>query len=698
MVVTAILVMGSLGFLAAVLLSVAARVFYVKEDPRIESIKDVLPGVNCGGCGLPGCAAAAAAIAKGKAPFYICLVSGPETSDAIARIMGVASAFRESQVTLIQCKSSRRVETRYHYAGAPDCRAEAALYGGSKQCETACLGHGTCLAACRFNAIRMGRDHIPVIDPGKCKKCRQCARVCPTGVISIVGVTAHLLHLNQSNECLAPCVQKCPAQIDVPRYIQKLRQGDLAGALLTIKERNPLPLTCGRVCLHPCENICRRNIADHGVAINRLQRFLSEWEMESGRRLPIKCAPDTGHRVAIVGGGPAGLSCAYFLRRLGHRPTIFEAKPKLGGMLTYGIPEYRLPKRIVDWEINGILQLGIEVRTRCVIGQGFNLQTLENEGFEAVFLGIGAWVVPPLGIPGETAQGVIASLAFLDQVGRTLYNLENLHVVVIGESNTAIDCSRSGIRLRAKSVTVLCPCIRKDMSANKRDIDRAMEEGVQILFLTQPTRVMTDPVGHVTHLAYCRLTENTEIAGKQVRPNPIPGYEALLKADTVIVALERKPDLACLQEPHKPFPFKATAHHTLAVDADTLQTDLPHVFAAGDLYTGRATVIKAVSGGRQAARSIHYLLTQGRIPRPQNIQKKIIPKSILKHVTVADHIPRVRIREVPVEIRCRSFTEEVKGSISKANALLEARRCLNCGLVCFDSGQDDTDITFSLPK
>ncbi len=688
MIVTSMLVMGSLGFLAAMLLAVASKVFYVKEDPRIQSIKDALPGVNCGGCGLPGCAAAAAAIVQGKSPYYICLVGGDDTVGALARIMGVTPAFKAPQVTLIRCKSSQRVETRYHYAGAPSCRAEAVLYGGSKQCEMACLGHGTCIRACRFNAIRMGRNHIPVIDPGKCKQCRQCAKVCPNGVISIVGLTARLLHLNQTKECLAPCVQKCPAQIDVPRYIQQLRQKDFAGALLTIKERNPLPLTCGRVCLHPCENICRRNIADHGVAINRLQRFLSEWEMEAGRRLFIDCAPDTGQRVAIVGGGPAGLSCAYFLRRIGHRPTIFEAKPKLGGMLTYGIPEYRLPKRVVDWEIDGILQLGIEVRTQRVFGQNFNLQTLQDEGFEAVFLGIGAWMVPPLGIPGETAEGVITSLAFLDQVGRTLHSLHNRQVVVIGESNTAMDCSRSCIRLGAESVTVLCPCIRKDMSANKRDIDRAMEEGVHILFLTQPFQMVADTAGHVIHLEYSRLTEPTKANNDKFRSSPISGSETLLHADTVIVALERKPDLACLDDGHKSFTFKETAHHTLAVNADTLQTDLPHVFAAGDMHTGRATVIKAVAGGRRAARSIHCFLTREGITIPENLQKNIIPKSILKHVTVTDHIPRVRIREVPVEIRRRSFTEEVKGSISQANAFLEARRCLNCGLVCYDSDKE----------
>ena len=688
MIFTSILVMGGLGFFAAILLSVAAKLFYVAEDPRIQSIKDVLPGLNCSVCGLPGCAAAATAIVKGKASCYVCMAGGPQTADAVARIMGIAPAFLGPQVVRMRCKSSRRVETLYHYGGAKNCRAEEALYGGSKQCETACLGHGTCVAACRFDAIRMGPDQIPVIDPAKCKKCRQCVKVCPSKVITIVSMNDHLLYLNQADDCLAPCVQKCPAQVDVPRYIQQLRHEDFAGALLTIKERTPLPLTCGRVCLHLCENICRRNIADHGVAINRLQRFLSDWEMQSGRRLSIPCAPETGRRVAVVGGGPAGLSRAYFLRRLGHQPTIFEAKPKLGGMLTYAIPEYRLPKKIVDWEIEGIVQLGIEVRTRQVLGRDFNLQSLLYQGFEAVFLGIGAWKVPPLDIPGDTAEGVIASLVFLDQVGNELKSLRGRKVVVVGESNTAMDCSRSCIRLEAESVTVLCPCNRKEMSARKRDVEHAMEEGVHILFLTQPNRIMADSSGHVTHVEFSRLSEEVEAGTDTIRLSSIIGSKALHPADVVIDALERKPDLNCLNDASKPFRFKETAHQTLDVDADTLQTGLPHVFAAGDLYTGRATVIKAVAGGRQAARSIHYFITQGKIPLAANLQKKVIPKSILRHIAVTDHIPRVGIKDLPVDIRRRSFTEEVIGSISRDSSLLESRRCLNCGVVCYDSGKE----------
>lgn len=678
MITLSTLLLLGLGFTAAVILSVASRALYVEEDPRIRDIEMVLPGANCGGCGLPGCTAAAKAIVEGKAPADVCIAGGMDTNQMVAEVMGMEVEYKEPQIATIRCIGGKRADKLYLYEGAQDCRAEAMLYDGDKQCTFGCLGLGSCVKVCPFEAIHMGPDNLPVVNPNRCKGCGRCADICPRGVITIISMTARLLHFNEDSDCLAPCVQRCPAQINVPLYIRKIREGDLAGALLTIKERNPLPLVCGRVCLHQCENICRRNIADHGVAINRLQRYVGEWEMNSGTRVPITCAPDTGRKVAVIGGGPAGLSCAYFLRRLGHHPVIFEAMPKLGGMLRYGIPEYRMPNDILDWEIEGILKLGIETRTNVKLGKDFDIKSLEDDGFEAFFLGIGAWTVPPLDIPGEDANEVIGSVDFLTSVGIKIKTLANQRIVIIGESNTAMDCSRSSIRLGAKSVTVICPCIKKDMSANKRDVDRAMEEGAQFLFLTEPNRVISDEKDTVTHLEYIRMElEETGKPGKS-KVTVIPNSETLIDADMVIAAVDRKPDLSCLHN------FEITKEKNLAADKDTMQTSVKNVFTAGDLHTGRAWVIMAVGGGRRAARSIHYLLTQGSIPVPENLQSKIILESILKNVKVTDHIPRVQISEVPVETRIQSFTEEVKGSISGEKAKLEACRCLYCGLVCYD--------------
>jgi NADPH-dependent glutamate synthase beta subunit-like oxidoreductase len=222
----------------------------------------------------------------------------------------------------------------------------------------------------------MGPDNLPIFDPERCVGCGECVRACPKGIISIISEKSKILHWNQYTECLAPCRQKCPAQIDIPKYIHYIKDGKFKEALLTIKERNPLPLVCGRVCPEPCALACRRTISDDPVAINYLKRFVADWEMNSGHRLHIPVAPSSGKKVAVVGSGPAGLSAAYFLCRLGHEVTIYEKRSQLGGMLRYGIPEYRLPKKILDWEINGILELGITARTNVDFGSDFTIDFL----------------------------------------------------------------------------------------------------------------------------------------------------------------------------------------------------------------------------------------------------------------------------------------------------------------------------------
>ncbi len=682
---TAILVLSGLGFVCGLALAVASRVFYLPEDPSIEAVRGILPGANCAACGYPGCEAAAKAVVAGDAPLDVCIYGGHDIADQISEALGLEIRYRETQLATVLCNGGQKAANRYDYDGAMDCRAAVLLDGGFKECPIGCLGLGTCATVCPFDAIRMNAEELPEIDPNRCRGCGRCSNVCPKGIIAVTGMTDRLLRLSQSEDCLSPCTQKCPAQIDVPRFIQQLQCGDYAAALLTVKERNPLPIANGRICTHPCENICRRNIADEAVSINRLERFLGDWEMKSGRRLPLACAPDTGHQVAIVGGGPAGLSCAYFLRRLGHRPVIFEAMPELGGMLRYGIAEYRLPKKEVNWEIQGILDLGVEARTGVRLGKDFDLLTFANEGFEAVVLAIGAWVTPFPNIPGIDAKGVLGSIDFLDRVGTEITNLENKKIVVIGESNAAMDSARSAIRLGAKAVTVICPCEQKKMSARKRDVVRAIEEGVRIEFLTSPVKIVSGAVKAVTHVGYVQKFSD-DSSGKNISYGSSENAGEMLRiaADMVIVALERVPDLSCLTDEKGRCPFEITAKGTLAADGDTLQTSVPHVFTAGDMHTGRASVISAVGAGRLAARSVHFFLTEGRIPLPDNIMHGIIPQSILKKVIVREPIERVKMVELPPELRRRSFVEEVIGAMSEEQAHMEACRCLQCGLICYD--------------
>ena len=458
---------------------------------------------------------------------------------------------------------------------------------------------------------------------------------------------------------MAPCRQKCPAQVNIPMFIRHLRENNLRASLLMIKERNPFPLSVSRTCPHPCENICRRNVAGQGVAVNHLARYIGEWEHRSGRRLLLPCAPDSGHRVAVIGGGPAGLTCAYFLRRAGHCTTIFEAQPQLGGMLRYGIPEYRLPKAIVDWEIQGIIDLGVNVRTQAKLGRDFDLIDLQEDNFEAIFLGLGAWHVPPLCVPGETAVGVYRSLDFLSKVSAGFVDFTCRKAVIVGESNTAMDCARSCIRLGAASVAVICPCDRKAMSARKRDVDRALEEGVDIYYMTRPVRILSDSIGHVVGITYCCLQKIEDESNEGEEKVKIKGPDAHMCADLVINAYERLPDLTDLLESEKQnYHFKITPKATLSA-VKFSQLAAANIFAAGDLQTGRATVINAVAGGRMAARSIHTLLTTGRVAMPADLQKKINSQSILKDVHLSRSIPKITIPELPVTLRCRSFVEEV---------------------------------------
>ena len=538
-----ILFMTALGAACGIVLSIAARVFYVYEDPRIAQVEACMAGANCGGCGFAGCSAAAAAVVFGKAKPNVCVVGGLESAQNAAAVMGVEVSAAEPPKSTNPCTGGQRAETKFVYQGIQSCRAEAALFGGRRVCEVGCIGHGDCINACMFDAIRMGPEGYPVIVEEKCVGCGACARACPKELLKISTPSERLLHFNTAHDCLAPCRQTCPAEIDIPQYIHQIRTGDYAGAVATIRERNPLLLACGRVCPHPCETNCRRGAADEPVSINQLKRFAADFEMTSGRRLPVRVAPDTGKRVAVVGGGPAGLTCAYFLRRLGHAVTIFEAMPKLGGMLRYGIPEYRLPKAVLDWEIEGILNLGVEVRTGARFGRDIDLERLRGEGFDAVFLGVGAWKDTRLQVPGEDVTGCYTGIDFLSRLasGETLDIRPT--AAVVGGGNTAIDCTRNLIRLGAK-VHLVYRRTRKEMPANAVEVEAAEAEGADFMFLYAPVQVLADAQGQVTHLEVLRMELGEPDASGRRRPVPVAGSETRLPVDMVISAIGQAPDVS----------------------------------------------------------------------------------------------------------------------------------------------------------
>jgi NADPH-dependent glutamate synthase beta subunit-like oxidoreductase len=683
MVTSSILVLFLLGFIAAGILAAASKILHVEEDPRIALVENCFPGANCGGCGFPGCSAAAAAVVKGQAAPEVCVAGGADIATNIAAIMGTEVAFKEPKVAANICTGGSRANLLFDYEGVEDCRAEALLYGGEKSCGLGCIGLGSCVKVCGFDAIRLTDDGLPIVDMNACRSCGKCAEVCPTGAVRISGMTMDLLHLNEIDDCLAPCMQKCPAQIDVRTYISQMKKGDMRGALLTMKERNPLPLAVGRLCPAPCETICRRNIADEGIAIHTLHRFVADWEMNSGSRLSLTCNPLSGHKVAIIGSGPAGLSCAYFLRRVGHQPVIFEKRDVAGGMMKGIIPEYRLPEKVVDWEIQSIFDLGVEVRTGVEFGKDITVKQLEDEGFEAIFMATGAWKVPALGIEKGDSENVLDAISFLAGVGKEFSDLKGKKIVVIGDTNTAMDVVRSASRLGAETAAII-PCIQRKMSANKKEVERAAELGSDLKFLTEPVRVIAEN-GKVSGVEYRELQydDPKKATGK---PKPVEGSEQSMDADYIIVASDRVADTDVFRTESGEQLFELDKKTGgIKTDPMTMQTSVPNVFAGGEVHTGRSILIQAVADGRCAARGIHYFVTKGEIPEISNPQLRVIPESILKNMEVIYTIPRIKVPEISVEERKSTFKEEVTGSIVYDEARKESSRCLRCGLTCYDS-------------
>uniref|UniRef100_A0A832A0G7 FAD-dependent oxidoreductase n=1 Tax=Desulfacinum infernum TaxID=35837 RepID=A0A832A0G7_9BACT len=481
-------------------------------------------------------------------------------------------------------------------------------------------------------------------------------------------------------DCVAPCSVTCPANVDIQGYLALIRHGEYLEAVRLIKEKIPMPATIGRVCPHPCEGACRRHLVDEPVNINHCKRFVADFEMKSGIRILPTPAPDTGHHVAVVGGGPAGLSAAYYLRALGHGVTIFEARDKLGGMLRYGIPEYRLPKKILDWEIDGILSLGVRVRTGVVWGRDFTLDDLKKEGFGAIFLAIGAWASRKLGIVGEDLEGVESGVDFLENIAAGKPVKVGRRVVVIGGGNVAIDAARSALRLGAEKVTILYRRSRKEMPASHEEIEAAEAEGVEIHLLAAPTRVLGDN-GRARQLEFIRMELGEPDASGRRRPVPVEGSETLLDVDQVISAIGQYPVVLTPDQDPGMEKIPVTRWSTIGGDPRSMHTGAEMIFVGGDLFRGPMTVVAALADGRKAAYSLNRFFQAGRVePEPLhfNISKGDLQQIDKEPFGVYKVIPRERMPEVEVSRRLQSFME-VELGFDEAQAKREAERCLVCG-------------------
>jgi formate dehydrogenase major subunit len=476
-------------------------------------------------------------------------------------------------------------------------------------------------------------------------------------------------------DCVAPCVETCPANIDIQTYLAHVADGNYEAAVHVIKDRNPFPSVCGRVCPHPCESQCRRGLVDEPVAINYVKRFAADWDMARDEPWRPRVAPATGKRIAIVGSGPSGLSAAYYSAIAGHAVTVFEKQSQPGGMMRYGIPAYRLPKATLDAEIALVKALGVKILTGKALGTHLNLEDLRRD-FDAVYLAIGSWRATPLRIDGENLPGVWLGIHYLEQVAKDLDVPLGDDVVVVGGGNTAIDCARTALRRGAEHVRLVYRRTRDEMPAEALEVEEALEEGVEMIFLASPGRITAEDGRLRLHCLRMELGE-PDRSGRR-RPLPVEGSDFVVDADTIIGAIGQSTDTGFL---YNDLPVRLNTWGDIDVDGRTMQSSEDNIFAGGDCVTGPATVIQAVAAGRRAAEAIDEFVSRGYV-RPGQ-EDYACSRGTLEDLPRAEFEGTPRLARAPMamlapEERTDSFVE-IAGGLTAEQARAEAARCLRCG-------------------
>ena len=465
-------------------------------------------------------------------------------------------------------------------------------------------------------------------------------------------------HINQP----VPCVALCPAGVDIPGYIALIREGRCADAVRLIRKDNPFPTACALICEHPCEARCRRNMLDSSVNIRGLKRYA----VDNAGVVPAPvCGPSTGKRVAIVGGGPSGLSAAYYLQLMGHSCTVFELRPKLGGMLRYGIPNYRFPRERLQEDLDCILSTGVEIKYNTKIGESITIDDLRKE-YDAVYVSIGAQSDKKVGVEGEESKNVYSAVELLGSIGSDdPPDFTGKRVVVIGGGNVAMDCVRSSLRLGASEAKIVYRRRKEDMTALPEEVDGALEEGCSLLQLHAPLRIEADENGNA-----CALWAQPQIIGKidawgRAKVSSAAKDPVRIAADVVIVAIGQG-----IETRHFEQAGMSVKRGNLAALPDGMVSDLPGVFAGGDCVTGPATVIRAIAAGKVAAANIdNYLGFNHLISVDVDIPAAI---SEDKH-----HCARVNLGEKDAQERKENF-DHIECGMTAQEAAQECGRCLRC--------------------
>jgi len=472
------------------------------------------------------------------------------------------------------------------------------------------------------------------------------------------------------------CQYACPVGQDVPAYIGYIAKGQFEEAINIIRKENPLPLVCGRVCHHPCETKCRSGDGGDPIAVRTLKRFAADYELKKGMK-PFKPTKQIyEEKVAIIGSGPAGLTCGYCLAREGYEVTIFESLPVAGGMLAVGIPEYRLPRKILNYEIDLIREAGVTIKTNAKVD---NLEYLKKQGYKAIFIATGAHEGLKMNIPGEDTKGVMDAVEFLRAVNLGEKTEPGKRVAVIGGGNAAIDAARTARRMSCEKVQIIYRRTKAEMPADQEEIEGAIEEGIDIRFLAAPIRVISTN-GKLEKIECIRMKLGDFDETGRRRPVSIKGSEFTVNLDAMIYAIRQEPDLSFLSGNKK---IQISKWKTIVTNSATFATDEEGIFAGGDVVTGPATVTEAMGAGKIAAQSIHKYLRGKSIEREYKVTKPAVYVEPLKlsdaEMEELLELKRPKMPSLSVPERARNF-KEVHLGFSEEEAIIEAKRCLRCEL------------------